>query len=119
MSGIVSKGTKKRIEGAIGLGKIVIGKNPLAHAVITVKETADSAHKLLYGKDPKYLPSPLKRFRATPKRFRPQPRRKPQVVRKSERLERLFEEDPIKRAIREARARGDYRAVYALKRLSR
>ncbi len=72
VSGLFSKKTKKRLEGAVGLGKVVAERNPIAHGLLTAKETADSAHKLLYGKDPRYLPSSIpKKFRAPPKRYRP------------------------------------------------
>src|SRR5438445_160731 len=97
MSSFISKKTKKRLEGAVGVGKIVVERNPIAHAVLTAKETVDSAHKLLYGKDPKYLPSIPKRFRAPPKRYRPTPKKRIVYARKDMALERLLEEDPLKR----------------------
>jgi hypothetical protein len=121
MSGLISKKMKKRLEGVVGLGKVVAERNPIAQSVLTVKETADSAHKILYGKDPHYLRGAVpNRFRPTPKRYQYQVTPKRRFGAKVDRsLDRLLEKDPVKEAIREAKARGDYRAVYALKRLSR
>jgi hypothetical protein len=119
MSGLISRKTKKRIEGVVDLGKVVAKKNPIAHTILTAKETADSAHKILYGKDPNYLRVAMpNRFRPTPKRYGATPKRR-FSTRADRSLDRLLERDPVKEAIREAKARGDYRAVYALKRLSR
>lgn len=104
MSSLISKKTKKRLEGAVGLGKVVVERNPIASAVLTAKETADSAHKLLYGKDPKYLPSAVpKRFGAPSGRYRPTPKRRIIYVRNDPALERLLEEDPLKRMYRQTR----------------
>jgi hypothetical protein len=103
VSSLISKKTKKRIEGAVGLGKVVVERNPIAHTVLTAKETADSAHRLLYGIDPRYVPSSIpKRFRASPRRYRPTPKKRI-YVRKDTALERLLEEDPLKRMYRQTR----------------
>jgi hypothetical protein len=104
MSDLISKKTKKRLEGVVGLGKVVVERNPIAHTVLAAKETADSAHKLLYGEDPRYVASSIpRRFRASPNRYRPTPKRKIVYVRKDAALERLLEEDPLKRMYRQTR----------------
>jgi len=73
----------------------------------------------VFGRDPNYLRRAVpNRFRPTPKRYRMKSKRRfgAKVDRS---LDRLLEKNPVNEAIREAMARGDYRAVYALKRLSR
>jgi hypothetical protein len=135
MSESFSKKTKKRIEGAVGLGKLLAEENPIVHAVATVKEIADSTHKLVYGKDINYIPksSIPKRPRALPKRYSSTPRRQVIIIQRrrvavprwrvvlteeDEALVRLLERDPLRGAKREARRRGDYAAMRAVDRLS-
>ena len=98
MSGLISKKTKKRLEGAVDLGKMAAGRNPIVNAALTAKEAVDSAHKIVYGKDPVYVPP---RLRRTARRSNPTPRQRV-YVRKNPALE-LLEEDPLKRAYRQTR----------------
>ena len=92
---MLDKKNRKRIEGVAGLGKTVLERNPIAHALVTAKEIGDSTFKIRYGEDPRYLPVP-RRFRYTPK-----PRTHNGIARR--RIEIILEEDPLKRMLRQTR----------------
>lgn len=113
---LLSKKTKKRLEGVKDLAQTVAEKNPVVHALSTAKEVADSTYKIRHGKDPKYLRmlQPRQRKFAIKRKYDI-----PSLSKYAAPRVTKFEEDPIKRMIRIARMRGDHRLVRELRMLDR